>query len=106
MTEEYARLSLLVNMRVLLPALVLGDEASEPYGFTIARTRNHDFSTLVELRRLHQTRHAAGGVRTCDSAKINKPDESIRCKLIREVNALLRQDEIRAPGIGQDRKSP
>ena len=105
MAEEHARLSLLVNKRVSLPALILGDEASEEYSFVAAGTGNHDFSTLVDLRRSHQTRHAAEGVRTCDSAKVNRPDESVRCKLIREMNALLRQDEIRAPGTGQDRKS-
>lgn len=68
-------------------------------------TGNHDFLTLVDLRRSHQTRHAAKGVRTCDSAKINRPNESVRCKSIREMNALLRQDEACAPGSGQDCKS-
>lgn len=103
MAEEYARLSLLVNNQISLPTLILEDEASETYGFGTVGVGNHDFSILVELRRSHQTRYAAEGVRTCDSVT-NKPDESIRRKLIRELNSLLRQDQIRAPGTGQDRK--
>ena len=103
MAEEHTRLSLLVNKQISLPALVLGDEASETYRFGTAGVGDHNFSTLVELRRSHQTRFAAEGVRTCDSVT-DKPDESIRCKLIRELNSLLRQDQIRAPGTGQDRK--
>ena len=67
---------------------------------------NCDFSILVELRRSHQTetRHAAEGVRTRDSAVTNRPNESFRCKLIQEVGAVLRQEQIRALGTGQDRK--
>ena len=103
--EERARLSLLINEQISLPALVLRDEPSEPSGFMPVGTGgNHDFSVLVELRCSHQTRHAAEGVCTCDSAKTNRPDESVRCKLIREMDTLLHQDQIRAPGIGQDRK--
>ena len=58
----------------------------------------------VELRRSHQTRHAAEGVRTCEAAGTNGPSESIRCNLIREMNVLLRQDQKRTPGTGQDCK--
>ena len=67
-------------------------------------TGSLDFSTLVELRRLHQTRYAAEGVRTRDAAVSNRPDESVRCKLIRELNALLRQEGNRTVGTSQDRK--
>jgi len=104
MAEEHARLSLLVNKQIQLPALVLEDEISEPYDLRTVGARNRDFSVLVELRRSHQTRHAAEGVRTRDAAKTNKPNESVRFKLIREMNALLCQDQNRAPGTGQDRK--
>lgn len=103
MAEEHSRLSLLVNQRIILPALVLEDEASERSDFRAVGTGNHDFSILVELRRSHQTRHAAEGVRTRDSAETDRPNESVRCKLIREMNAVLRQGQIRAPGTGQIR---
>jgi hypothetical protein len=102
--KEHARLSLLINKQIRLPALVLEDEASEPYDLRTVGTGDHDFSVLVDLRRSHQTRHAAEGVRTRDSTETNRPNESVRCKLIREMNALLRQDQVRAPGTGQDRK--
>jgi hypothetical protein len=103
-SEDFFRLSSLVNKRVILPALVLEDKASEQYDFRSVGTGSHNFSVLVELRRSHQTRHAAEGVRTRDSAEINRPNESVRCKLIREMNAVLRQDQVLALGTGQDRK--
>ena len=105
MAEEHARLSLLVGGRISLPALVLEDEASEPYSLKALGAGSYDFSVFVEIRRSHQTRHAAKGVHTRDSSEADRPNESVRCKLIREINALLRQDQIRAPGTGQDRKS-
>lgn len=104
MAEAYARLSLLVDKRASLPALILDDEASAPYDLRTLGVGDHDFSILVELRRSHQTRYAAEGVRTRDSSGTNKQDESVRCKLIREMNAVLRQDQVRAAGTGQDRK--
>ena len=104
MAEEHAWLSSLVNRRIHLPPLILEDEASKPYDLRTLGTGNRDLSILVELRRLHQTRHAAEGVRTCDSTRTNKPEESVRCKLIREMNAVLRQGQVRAAGTGQDRK--
>lgn len=104
MAEEYARLATLANGRLQLPALILEDEASEAYDLQSLGPGNHNFSILVELRRSHQTQHAAEGVRTRDSAETNKSRESVRWKLIREMNALLRQDQNRAIGTGHDRK--
>ena len=79
---------------------LLTKETSRPLSLS---TGGLDFSTLVELRRLHQTRYAAEGVRTRDAVVSNR-HESVRCKLIRELNALLRQEGNRAVGTGQDRK--
>ena len=104
MAEEYTRLSSLVNTRIRLPTLVLEDEISESYDLRILGGGNLDFSVLVELRHFHQTRHAAEGVRTRDSTKPDRPSESMRCKLIREMNGLLRQSQTRATGTGQDRQ--
>lgn len=104
MVEEYTRLSLLIDKRISLPALVLEDEPSERYNIRFVGAGNHNFSVLVELRRSNQTRHAAEGVRTHDSAETNRSNESVRCKLIRGMNAILRENQICAPGTGQDRK--
>lgn len=104
MAEEYTRLSLLVNGRNQLSPLVLENKTSESYDIRTLGAGNRDFSVLVELRHSHQTRHAAEGVRTRDAAKSNRPSESVRCKLIREMNTLLREDQVRATGTGQDRK--
>ena len=85
---------------------LLNHSTPEPHSFRTVGAGNCDFSILVELRRSHQTetRHAAEGVRTRDSAVTNRPNESFRCKLIQEVGAVLRQEQIRALGTGQDRK--
>lgn len=99
--EESMRLCSFVNKQTSLPTLLLQDETSQP-AYSL-NTNNLDYSVLVELRRLHQTRHAAEGIRTRDVAVVNTPEESIRRKLIRELNALLRQEENRAQGTGQDR---
>ena len=69
---------------------VLDDEASEPYDLRTVGAGNHDFSIPVELRRSHQTRYAAEGVRTRSSTRTDGPEESVLCKLIREMNAALR----------------
>lgn len=95
------RLSSLVNKRTSLPALLLKDEDARPPSLS---TGHLDFSILVERRRLHQTRHAAEGVRTRDATEAGGHEESVRLRLMRELNALLRQEESRAPGTGQDRK--
>ena len=80
MAEEHTRLSPLANKRTSSPSLVLEDKASEPY----------DLRTV--------------GVCTRDLAETNKPNESVRCKLIREMKAVLRQDQIRAAGTDQECK--
>lgn len=95
------RLSTFANQQISLPALVLADQTSRPPSFS---TSDLNFSILVELRRSHQTQYAAEGIRTRDVAEASRPEESIRRKLVRELNALLRQEESRAPGTGQDRK--
>ena len=99
--EEFMRLSSFINRRISLPALVLSEETSQPSSLN---TSNLDFSILVELRRTHQTRYAAEGVRTRDAIEADRPEESVRHKLMRELNALLRQEGSCAPGTGQDRK--
>ena len=101
MAEEFMRLSSFVSGKISLPALILKDEASRPSSLN---TNNLNFSNLVELRRSHQTRYAADGVRTRDIAEADGPEESIRRRLMRELNGLLRQEQSRAPGTGQDRK--
>lgn len=98
MAEEFMRLSSLTNKQVSLPALALATQATQPSGLNI------DFSTLVHLRRLHQTRYAAEGVRTRDVVEDKGPEDTVRRRLMRELNALLRQGGNQAAGTGQDRK--
>ena len=47
----------------------------------------------VELRCLHQTQHAAEGVRTRDASGINVPEECAQRKSTGEFSALLRQED-------------
>ena len=82
------------------PSLII---PSEPHSPRTVGAGNYDFSILVQLQRSHQTRHAAKGVPT-RSVVTNRPNESVLCKLIQGVGAVLRQEQIRALGTGQDRK--
>jgi hypothetical protein len=100
MAKEFMRLSSFVKKRVSLPALVLKDNVPQ----SSLNTSNLELSMLVGLRRLHQTQYAAEGVRTRDVAEADGPEESLRHKLTRELNALLRKEESRATGTGQNRK--
>ncbi|KAF9780748.1 hypothetical protein BJ322DRAFT_1011530 [Thelephora terrestris] len=99
--EEFMRLSSFVRKRISLPALVLKDKAPQP---SAPNTGSLDFPAMVELRRSHQTRYAAEGVRTRDVAETDRLGESVRLKLMRELNTLLRKEESRATGTGQGRK--
>ena len=54
---------------------------------------NHNFSILVRLRRLPQTRDTAEGVGTCDVAEAGGLGQSVQYRLMRESNALLRREE-------------
>ena len=47
----------------------------------------------VELQCLHQTRHAAEGGQTRNASGIDAPQERARRQLMRELSALLRQED-------------
>lgn len=95
------RLSSFVGKQISLPALVLTNEGSHP---PVLNINPLDFSTMIELRRSHQTRYAAEGVRTRDVTEVDETEDSVRRRLMRELNALLRQEGSRSIGTGQDRK--
>lgn len=84
-----------------LPAVRLPDELSLPLGHGKLRTEDLNFEMMINMRRAHQTKHAATGIRT----KRSKPtDESIRGRILQEFHKALKeaQDE-RGAGTGLER---
>lgn len=59
-----------------------------------APSESLDFSALINLRRRHQTRQAALGVRTKqDPSSIQKPETTLRQQLIRQFHEILKEHQ-------------
>ncbi|GLB37771.1 hypothetical protein LshimejAT787_0408220 [Lyophyllum shimeji] len=100
---EYSQVRDVVNN---LPALKI-QETAKPLGRGMVTFESLDFNMLIKMRREHQTRQAALGVRTKQTSdagdgKAEKP--SIRRQVIRKFEEALKevQDE-RAVGTGSER---
>jgi hypothetical protein len=75
-----------------------------------------DFSELVTIRRAHETKYAAAGVRTqmhqhdaAQAAEASNTTEtsraSLRHKIIRQMNAVLREQQEQGVGTGLERQA-
>ena len=101
--EECAQVQRVSEIYKTLPAVRLQDEPSRPLGHGTVRYGDLDFEALIEMRRKHQTKQAATGVRTTKS----KPTSgTLRGRIIREFHQALKeaQDE-QAVGTGIERKA-
>lgn len=85
----------------MLPPIRVPDENSRPLGHGVTRYIDLDFEVLVEMRRKHQTKQAASGVRT---KKTKVSGDTLRGQIIRQFYEALKeaQDE-RAAGTGMER---
>ena len=104
MVEEYR------NLRVLqegLPRLQVLDELSKPLGLGEIALDDLDFSPLVEMRRRHQTRQAALGVRTRTSKSTAAEDSELTIKqqIIRRMREVLKEQDEHAVGTGYERSA-
>ncbi|THH16648.1 hypothetical protein EUX98_g9269 [Antrodiella citrinella] len=88
-----------------LAPLNTADELEKPVGFGSASLTQYDFSHLVELRRQHQTRQAAQGVRTQTTATMPNPEASIRRKLLKGFNEIVKEQQPNAIGTGLERRT-
>lgn len=84
-----------------LPVLRIPDEPSRPLGHGGLQSDDLNYEMMINMRRAHQTKHAATGIRT----KKSKPtDGSIRGHILQEFHEALKeaQDELGA-GTGLER---
>ena len=83
------------------------DELSRPVGFGNVKHGDYDFQMLINMRRKHQTKQAAAGVRTQNVTSIADKTAGIRHSVIRELHAALKegQDCEVGPTAGVDRQT-
>jgi hypothetical protein len=89
---------------ISIHAIQLADDPSRPLGHGAMQYGDLDFEMLINMRRQHQTKQAAIGVRT-KKFKANSSDTTtIRGKIISELHEMLKeaQDDV-AIGTGADR---
>ncbi|KAJ7292486.1 hypothetical protein C8J57DRAFT_1456964 [Mycena rebaudengoi] len=79
-------------------------EPSKPLGRGEVTAQDLDFDLLVDLRRRHQTKQAASGVRTRFTQGHEKAEElSTRRQLIRRFHLVLKEEQSKATGTGLER---
>ncbi|KAF8167513.1 hypothetical protein B0H34DRAFT_854442 [Crassisporium funariophilum] len=105
-SDEYPRIQELSRLQNLsIPAVLLADEPSRPLGHSSVQYGDLDFDMLIDMRRQHQTKQAATGVRTKKFKEQSDHETTMRGKIIRELHETLKeaQDDI-AIGTGVNRK--
>lgn len=91
-----------------LPKLQAPDEHTKPLGLGEISAVDLDFDPLVKMRRTHQTRQAAFGVRTrshntWDAASGNGSETSIKMRIVRQMHDVLKEQDEHAVGTGYER---
>lgn len=89
-----------------LPALQLPDDLSRPLGQGSNGYDTLDLSALVKMRYQHQTRHAEQSVRVKGSDNPEKSragEDSVRCQLIKQFHAVLKEQQGQGIGTGIER---
>jgi hypothetical protein len=89
--------------------LMLADQPSKALGLANITSDDLDFKALVNMRRQHQTRQAATGVRTRSDMTVTvtqDPKKTERQKIIRRFHEVLKesQNDV-AVGTGIERKA-
>lgn len=104
-SDEYARIQEVAQLRnIPIPAVQLPDCPSRPMGHGAIQYDDLDFEILINMRRQHQTKQAATGVRTKKFKADSSQETTMRGKIIRELHETLKeaQDDV-AIGTGADR---
>ena len=80
---------------------------SKPFGLGKLSSNDLDFATLVSLRRQHQTRQAASGIRTrqISPTEVVPQTTRIRRKILQELSQVLKLEEDVAPSSGVERNA-
>jgi hypothetical protein len=100
--EEYVQVRATANY---IHDIILDDQPSKPLGSNSTTFEDLDLDALVEMRRRHETRQAAMGVKTRNNSTA-LPEESKRAKVIQRLHQVLKetQEDI-AIGTGLERKA-
>ena len=93
-----------------LPAVNIPDEMSHPFDRSIDFYMDLDFSTLISLRQVHETQRAKASVRTKFKHEIDgeitaEKEESVRRRIFRGINEVLREDQAQRINTGTNRKT-
>ncbi|ETW83150.1 hypothetical protein HETIRDRAFT_107270 [Heterobasidion irregulare TC 32-1] len=108
---EKDRLHLLAALRIAqLPPIDVPPKPCHAFDFHYSLVDNLNFTTIIDIQRVHQTCRAAQGVRknavlevsSSGSEKVAK--ETLQRQIIREMQGLLLQQEDRGIGSGLERK--
>lgn len=92
-----------------LPKLRAPDERTKPLGLGEFSVVDLDFDPLVKMRRRHQTRQAALGVRTrsykpfLDTPSSSESERSVKMKIVRRMHEVLKEQDEHATGTGYER---
>jgi hypothetical protein len=105
--EEYSEIRDLIEK---LPAIRAPDEPAKPIGQGVITFEDLDFDALVRMRRSHQTRQAAKGVRTKLSRDIPDDEQTKTATLKQQIiiqfhEALRESQDDKAIGTGYERSA-
>ncbi|KAF7970334.1 hypothetical protein HWV62_24362 [Athelia sp. TMB] len=103
--EEYQNILSAMPRPGFKIAPLKNDSPSKPFGLNPIHDTNLDLSPLVQLRYDHQTRHAALGVRTTTHTTPTVGSASARQALIREFQAILKEQQEQSVLTGNQRKT-
>ena len=103
--EEYAQTQATLHLLTSLPPLVLPDDSVKPMGHGMLQYTGLDYKTLIKMRRKHETKQAATGVRTRSQTSETNKTASLHGQIVQEFHCAIRaaQDEL-AIGTGVERQ--
>lgn len=98
---------------IRLAPLNLPAERHHTYDLHSSDPRNDfDLSSLVPIRKAHETKRAAAGVRThfrlagpAENDSMREAEEPIRRRIYRKMNAILKEDQEQRVNTGGSRKT-
>lgn len=91
-----------------IPALNLPDEVSKPHDQLELDFGSLDFSSMVEIRRQHETRYAKLAVRTrgtdSDQDPTAEDEKSIKKQFLREYRDILKEEQAQGLSTGKNQQ--
>ena len=99
--EEYSQAQRTLDLYKSLPAVRIPDELTRPLGHGELKSNDLDFEMMINMRRKHQTKHAASGVRT---KKVKVSHSTMRSHILQEFHQALKEaQDDHSAGTGVER---